>query len=105
MALGRKTGGRQKGTPNRATLVAREMVAEALAGGPTPLEFLIETMRGEREPTPMQLQAATVALAYVHPRLSAMSLDVQQEAGPIVIITGVPEAESINEWAQNPILR
>jgi hypothetical protein len=42
MAYGRKTGGRQRGTPNKATL-ARE--AEIAATGATPLDVMIRNMR------------------------------------------------------------
>ena len=42
MAKGRKTGGRQKGTPNKATA---ERQAEIAASGLTPLDFLLNIMR------------------------------------------------------------
>ena len=45
MAKGRKTGGRQKGTPNRYTAALRDMVLQALSdsGGIAYLERQAET--------------------------------------------------------------
>lgn len=48
MATGRKTGGRQKGTPNkRSTLAKRtqEIAETAVAEGKTPLEVMLANMR------------------------------------------------------------
>lgn len=78
MAKGRKTGGRKKGTPNRAT-VARQTLAEAgisyaLSSGTTPLEVLLRVMRGGPEAegiTDLQFRAAMAAAPFIHPRLTA----------------------------------
>lgn len=69
MALGRKTGGRQKGTPNRATA---EKAAEVAASGLSPLDFLLQLMRDEKQPLAMRADAAKNAAPYVHPRLAAV---------------------------------
>src|SRR3954468_12965426 len=42
MAIGKKTGGRQKGTPNKATVEGQERLA---ASGVTPLDAMIADMR------------------------------------------------------------
>jgi hypothetical protein len=46
MAIGRKTGGRQKGTPNKATSAA-SINAEIAASGELPLEYMLRVMRDE----------------------------------------------------------
>ncbi len=70
MAAGRKTGGRTKGTPNKATKARDEMIA---ASGLSPLEYMLETMRDESLPKDTRLDAAKAAAPYVHPRLSAVT--------------------------------
>lgn len=79
MALGRKTGGRTKGTRNRKTREQQEAVSKS---GLTPLDFMLNLMRTEL-PTDasavekasvkaLQFEAAKAAAPYVHPRLTAI---------------------------------
>jgi hypothetical protein len=74
MTVGRKTGGRRKGTPNRATAAVAAAVAEA---GLTPLAYLLTVMRDEAQPTEIRLDAARAAAPFVHPRLAAVSVSAQ----------------------------
>lgn len=71
MAAGRKTGGRQAGTPNAATLTLREQVEEA-AGGPLPV-LLAHLGRQAQDKGDLQIAATAYAkaAAYVYPRLQA----------------------------------
>lgn len=69
MAVGRKTGGRQKGTPNRKTA---EVVAAVEASGLTPLDFMLSVMRDEDEDMDRRLDMAKAAAPYIHPKLSAI---------------------------------
>lgn len=64
-----KTGGRQKGTPNKAT-AAR--AAEIAASGLTPLDYMLKVMRDEDEVLDVRLDAAKAAAPYVHPRLASI---------------------------------
>jgi hypothetical protein len=74
MALGYKTGGRQKGTRNRATITRERDVA---ASGLTPLEFLLSVMRDERNDLTSRIDAAAKCAPYVHPKLaSVLSINV-----------------------------
>jgi hypothetical protein len=69
MALGRKTGGRQKGARNRATAEAR---AAAEAAGILPLDYVLGVMRdGKAEPKRRDAMAMAAA-PYLHPKLSAV---------------------------------
>lgn len=69
MARGLKTGGRTKGTPNRATVARQQEIA---ATGLTPLDYMLSIMRDESNPTDMRLDAANKAAPYVHPKLAAV---------------------------------
>lgn len=76
-----KTGGRKKGTPNKANAVRQQTVAD---GGITPLDYLLSIMRDETNELPVRTDAAKAAAPYVHPRLAAIdhsgSLTVSHEA-------------------------
>jgi hypothetical protein len=75
-----KTGGRQKGTPNRAT-ARRE--AEIAASGITPLEFMLTVLRDETADDDARKWAAAAAAPYVHPRLAATQHTVQGDSTSI----------------------
>jgi hypothetical protein len=115
-----KTGGRKKGTPNKATA---ERQAQVAATGKTPLEIMLENARwaydkaleltallsgpnapqGEEASALMQeilklrdvaQRYASAAAPYVHPRLAAIQHDYRSEDGsavrPVLIISGHP---------------
>lgn len=64
---GPKTGGRQKGSTNKAT-AARE--AEVKASGLTPLDFMLNMLRDENAKPADRMWAAEKAAPYVHPKLA-----------------------------------
>src|SRR5215470_10624269 len=98
MATGSKTGGRERGTPNKASAAKAAAIA---ASGLTPLDFAIATMRRyaakadaweqiaddetatpseraeaaktAREYTQFAMDAAKTAAPYVHPKLTAIA--------------------------------
>lgn len=74
MALGKKTGGRGRGTPNRASAAK---AAEIAASGLTPLDFMLSVLRNESSGHEVRMDAAKAAAPYVHARLAA----VEHEAG------------------------
>src|SRR4051794_24216410 len=89
MALGRKTGGRRKGTPNRETLRKTDQawaaVAAALASGLMPLDVILTVMRGGPEAeaiTERQYEAAVAAAPYLYPKLSSTTLDATLRTDP-----------------------
>src|SRR5262245_35072479 len=67
MALGRKTGGRQKGARNRATAEAR---AAAEATGILPLDYMLQVMRDANANAKRRDAMAMAAAPYVHPKVS-----------------------------------
>jgi len=66
MALGRKTGGRTKGTPNKATAAKAAAVAMS---GLTPLDYLLGVVRDEGADIALRVDAAKAAAPYIHPKL------------------------------------
>src|SRR6516162_1127170 len=84
MAKGCKTGGRQAGVPNRATverqLRARHGIQAATKDGVLPLDVMLAVMRDEplpdgKKPTDEQLRAAIAAAPYLHPRLATSTIN------------------------------
>lgn len=66
MALGRKTGGRQKGSRNRATEEAR-LVAKAT--GILPLDYMLSVMRNPKSDYKRRDAMAMAAAPYLHSKL------------------------------------
>lgn len=83
MALGKKTGGRTKGTPNRATAAKAKAVAES---GLTPLDYLLSIMRDEGNEHAVRIDAAKAAAPYVHPKLQPV--DGEGSAEQAVVVKG-----------------
>ena len=67
---GQKTGGRQKGTPNRASA---EKAAEIAATGETPLEYMTRVYRDESVDKERRDRMASAAAPYIHPKLQAIN--------------------------------
>lgn len=79
----RKTpgSGRKKGTPNKASAKREAAVAKS---GKTPLQFLLDRMRGKTAPMAERIECAKAAAMYVHPK-PATTMDVTGEIGLKVI--------------------
>lgn len=93
MAAGRKTGGRQKGTPNKLT---QEQKAAMAASGLAPLDYMLAVMRDDQQPAERRDEMAKAAAPYVHPRLT--SAEVRSET-TVRYVARVPEkAQSAAEW-------
>jgi hypothetical protein len=89
-APGERRGGRQKGTPNRAT-AAR--VAAIAASGMTPLDYLVSVYRDETASRAERLEAASKAAPHVHPRLAAVELTAAVEVEPQIDFSGLNAEE------------
>jgi hypothetical protein len=85
MKGGRRTGAaRKRGIPNKAS-AARE--AAIAASGLTPLEYMLSTMRDQRQPVALRLDMAKAAAPYVHPRLASVEQTGQGHAPEPLSIT------------------
>jgi hypothetical protein len=78
---GERRGGRQKGTPNRATIEKRiraeHGIAAAKANGLLPLDIMLQVAAGGEaaaQITDRQLHAAIAAAPYVHAKLAAVAV-------------------------------
>lgn len=72
MAIGKKTGGRQKGSRNKATVVLEEELA---AGGELPRDYMLRVMRDANVDERRRDEMAKAAAPYIHARITP------QEAG------------------------
>lgn len=86
----REGAGRKPGVANKAS-AARE--AEIRAGGITPLEFLVKTMRDDNQPMNIRVDSAKAAAQYVHPKLSAVTLSGDPENPVEQRVTHVDEKQ------------
>jgi hypothetical protein len=77
MARGRKTGGRQKGSRNRATEEAR---ATAEATGILPLDYMLTVMRDPKADTKRRDAMATAAAPFLHAKLAAIEHSMPQDS-------------------------
>lgn len=71
MAKGHKTGGRQKGTPNKRTA---ETIAKVEASGLMPLDYMLAVLRDESVPSQECMEAAKNAAPYVHSKMSTVEM-------------------------------
>jgi hypothetical protein len=77
MARGRKTGGRQKGSRNRATEEAR---FAAKATGILPLDYMLSVMRDPAVDQKRRDAMAMAAAPYLHARLSTIDANLSPAA-------------------------
>jgi hypothetical protein len=77
MARGRKTGGRRKGTRNRATEEAR---VAAQATGILPLDYMLAVMRDPATDHKRRDAMAMAAAPYLHARLSTIDAKLSPAA-------------------------
>lgn len=76
-----KTGGRKKGTPNKATAAK---AAEVAASGLTPLDYMLEVLRDVEADRSVRLDAAAKAAPYVHPKLASIE-HTGEDGGPLIV--------------------
>jgi hypothetical protein len=89
MAKGTKTGGgSRKGIPNKATAEKAQAIASS---GLTPLDFMLDVMRDEKNPLHLRASAAKDAAPYVHPRLANIE-HTGRNGGPIEMTVGSTDA-------------
>lgn len=93
MAQGFKTGGRQKGTPNRATSDIRRAIAES---GEMPVEYMVRVMRDENADPSRRDNMARAAASYLHPRLPTADNNSEINHNWVVRLPEV--IEDMAEW-------
>ena len=79
--------GRPKGSRNK---IMGKTSAEIIAGGESPLEFLVRTYQDVTNEYPMRLDAAKAAAPYLHPKLANHTITGDVDIGiRSVLIQGV----------------
>jgi hypothetical protein len=68
----KKTGGRQKGTPNKKNAARAEILASLKVSGHDPIAFFTSILRNKSAPLDLRFQAAKELAPYVHPELSSV---------------------------------
>lgn len=81
MAAGKKTGGRGKGVPNKATAAKAKAVE---ASGLTPLDYMLTVLRDITETKENRMWAAEKAAPYVHPKLANVE-HTGKDGGPVAV--------------------
>jgi hypothetical protein len=72
MKGGRREGaGRKKGIPNKSTA---ERMAALMAGGESPLEYMLRIMRDKTVEDSIRADMARSAAPYMHPRLATTEI-------------------------------
>lgn len=71
MAYGKKTGGRQKGTPNKDTKALCDRIASKYPGW-DPVEAMAEIARDEQNDVMIRLAALKEIAQYIHPKRKAI---------------------------------
>jgi hypothetical protein len=79
MAIGKKTGGRQKGSRNKATARREREISKS---GITPLEYMLKVMRNPKASDDRRDDMAKAAAPYVHPKLASLQ-HTGRGGGPI----------------------
>ena len=87
-------GGRRQGAGRKvgaSTKRTREIANKAMAEGLTPLEFMLNVLRDEKNDFKDRYAAAVDAAPYLHPKLAAVEHSGNQDS-PVAlsIVSGVP---------------
>lgn len=88
MAARIKTGGRTKGTPNKATA---QKAAEIAASGETPLDYMLRIMRDGTVNHERRDDMAKAVAPYVHPKLA--TVEHAGKGGGAITFTWLPPQE------------
>lgn len=83
-----KTGGRKKGTPNKASLAVAEQLS---AMGCYPVAILAGIAMNEMEETPHRIRAASELLSYCYPKRAPVP-DLTQVDAQLTVKTAIEEA-------------
>lgn len=71
MAYGKKTGGRQKGTPNKDTKALQDRIASKYPGW-DPVEAMAEIAQDDQNDVMIRLAALKEIAQYIHPKRKAI---------------------------------
>ena len=93
MAKGFKTGGRNKGTPNKDKQALRERLS-ALYPDYDPILAMVEMANDEALEPSMRLDCHKTIANYIHPKMRSIEHIIEDEPQPISITIVKPESTS-----------
>jgi hypothetical protein len=97
MPIGRKTGGRQKGTPNKTT---QDVVARLKELGCDPIEGMAMLALDPGNPPELRGRMFSELAQYVAPKRKAVEHSAEPGTIAGFVVYGVPEAEDMGQWKQ-----
>ena len=95
MPNGRKTGGRQKGTPNKTT---QDVAARLEALGCDPIAGMAALALDPTNPPELRGRMFSELAQYVAPKRKAVEHSAEPGAAAGFVVYGVSEAEDMAEW-------
>ena len=95
MPKGRKTGGRQKGTPNKAT---QDVAARLKELGCDPIEGMAALALDPTNTAELRGRMFAELAQYVAPKRKAVEHSAEPGAAAGFVVYGVPEAQDMAEW-------
>ena len=95
MAEGRKTGGRQKGTPNKAT---QDVVARLAELDCDPIEGMAMLALDPNNPPELRGRMFSELAQYIAPKRKAVEHSAEPGTVTGFVVYGVPEAEDMTAW-------
>lgn len=105
MAIGKKTGGRNKGTPNKrsmSTAARMKRVAKEKYGLDDfdPLDLLLDIALDDTKDDSLRFQATKELTNYSHSKLQSTQLKVEQEeSGGVLVVPAVLSEEEFRKRA------
>lgn len=96
MAIGKKTGGRQKGTPNKSTEIAREAIGKLVDENVVKFSGWIEEIYNDKG-AEAAMNAVTGLIEYHVPKLSRSELKHEGEITIGTLLAGMDEPNSYTE--------
>lgn len=94
MALGRKTGGRQKGTRNKRTLATERQAQKRRAEGIDPMDYISGVLKGDVAYDEIKYKAAFDLMPYCHPKLASTEVKGDMEIVNYVIGATMSEEDA-----------
>jgi hypothetical protein len=95
---GERRGGRQKGTPNKSTVLKKAALSSASADATiTPLQFLLGVMRDPQAPTDLRIRVARAAAPLVHGKPGIASPEVSKAGAIDGFTIDIEEAKELRD--------
>ncbi len=98
MAVGRKTGGRVGGAPNRATADVQARLAALKCD---PIEGMAQLALDPGNSAELRGRMYAELAQYIAPKRKAVEIGIEPGSAPSFVIFGVAESEDMAAWTQS----